>query len=104
IASFACAVVRFLAIGWGIDSLVVLALGQLLHAATFGAFHTSAVAAVHRLFPGALEARGQALFSTVTYGMGAATGSLVAGWTWQALGPAPSFAVSALFGALGGVL
>ena len=102
VASFACAVARFLAIGWGVQSIAVLASAQLLHAATFGAFHSSAVAAVHRLFPGALEARGQALFSTVTYGMGAATGSLVAGWTWQALGPAASFTASALFAALGG--
>ena len=102
LASFACAVVRFLAIGWGVDSLVVLAGAQLLHAATFGVFHASAVAAVHRLFPGALEARGQALFSTVSYGMGAAAGSLVAGWTWVAWGPSASFAVSALFSALGG--
>jgi PPP family 3-phenylpropionic acid transporter len=104
IGSFACAVARFLAIGWGVESLAVLIAAQLLHAATFGAFHTSAVAAVHRLFAGALEARGQALFSTVSYGLGAATGSLVAGWTWQALGPAASFSASALFAALGGAL
>lgn len=102
LASFACAVARFLAIGWGVDSLAVLAAAQLLHAATFGVFHASAVAAVHRLFPGPLEARGQALFSTVSYGMGAAAGSLVAGWTWVAWGPGASFAVSALFAALGG--
>jgi hypothetical protein len=29
---------------------------------------------------------------------------LVAGWTWVAFGPSPSFAVSALFGALGAAL
>jgi len=104
VASFACAAVRFLAIGWGVQSLAVLAAAQLLHAATFGAFHASSVAAVHRLFPGPLEARGQALFSMVTYGMGSAAGSLIAGWTWGALGTTASFAVSAAFGALGGAL
>jgi PPP family 3-phenylpropionic acid transporter len=104
LASFGCAAIRFLAIGWGVESLAVLAAAQLLHAATFGAFHASSVAAVHRLFPGPLEARGQALFSMVTYGMGSAAGSLVAGWTWGALGPSASFAVSAFFGVLGGVL
>jgi PPP family 3-phenylpropionic acid transporter len=61
LASFVCAVVRFLAIGWGVDSLLLLAAAQLLHAATFGVFHAGCVAAVHRLFPGALAARGQAL-------------------------------------------
>lgn len=103
-ASFACAVVRFLAIGWGVESIAVLAAAQLLHAATFGAFHAGSVAAVHRLFPGPLAARGQALFSSLAYGLGGAAGSLLAGWTWESLGPAPSFAVSALFGALGATL
>lgn len=104
IASFACAVVRFLAIGWGVEWLALIAAAQLLHAATFGAFHAASVAAVHRLFPGRLEGRGQALYSSLTYGLGGALGTLLAGWTWEVLGAAPSFAVSALFGALGGVL
>lgn len=104
IASFACAVVRFLAIGWGVESIAVLAAAQLLHAATFGAFHAGSVAAVHRLFPGPLAARGQALFSSVAYGLGGAAGSLVAGATWEPLGASISFAVSALFGAMGAVL
>ncbi len=99
--SFACAVVRFLAIGWGVESLAVLAGAQLLHAATFGAFHAGSVSAVHRLFPGPLAARGQALFSSVAYGLGGATGSLIAGATWERLGAPASFAISALFAALG---
>ena len=102
--SFACAVVRFLAIGWGVESIAVLAAAQLLHAATFGAFHAGSVAAVHRLFAGPLAARGQALYSSLAYGLGGAAGSLVAGWTWEALGASTSFAVSALFGLLGAVL
>lgn len=103
-ASFACAVVRFLAIGFGVESLAVLAAAQLLHAATFGAFHAGCVAAVHRLFPGPLAARGQALYSSIAYGLGGAAGSLLAGWTWVAFGASASFAISALFGALGGAL
>jgi PPP family 3-phenylpropionic acid transporter len=104
LASFACAVVRFLAIGWGVEWLAVLAAAQLLHAATFGAFHASSVAAAHRLFPGALAARGQALFSSVTYGLGGAAGSLAAGWSWTALGPEASFLLSAVFAGAGGLL
>jgi PPP family 3-phenylpropionic acid transporter len=103
LASFACAVLRFPVIGWGVDSLLLLAAAQLLHAATFGAFHAASVAAVHRLFPGALAARGQALYSSVAFGLGGAAGSLVAGWTWVSLGAPGSFAVSALF-ALAGTL
>jgi PPP family 3-phenylpropionic acid transporter len=104
LASFICAAVRFLAIGWGVDSLLLLAAAQLLHAATFGVFHAGSVAAVHRLFPGALAARGQALYSSIAYGLGGAAGSLTAGWTWVAFGPSASFAVSALFGAGGAIL
>ena len=104
LACFACAVLRFPAIGWGIDSIALLAAAQLLHAATFGGFHSGSVAAVHRLFPGALESRGQALFSSLTYGLGGAVGSLTAGWSWQALGAAPSFALSAGFALAGGLL
>lgn len=104
LASFVCAVVRFPAIGWGVDALWVLAAAQLLHAATFGAFHAGCVAAVHRLFPGPLAARGQALYSSIAYGLGGATGSLVAGATWESLGASASFAVSALFGSLGALL
>jgi len=82
----------------------VLALAQLLHAATFGAFHAASIAAVHRLFPGRIAARGQALYASLCYGVGGAAGTLIAGWTWVAFGPSSSFAVSALFGALGAAL
>jgi len=104
IASFLCAAVRFTAIGWGVEVLAVLAVAQLLHAATFGAFHAASIAAVHRLFPGRIAGRGQALYSSLTYGLGGAAGTLIAGRTWEALGPSPSFTVSALFGALGALL
>jgi PPP family 3-phenylpropionic acid transporter len=104
LASFACAVLRFLAIGMAGGSLAVLAAAQLLHAATFGAFHAACVATVHQLFPGALAARGQSLYSSIAYGLGGALGSLAAGWSWVALGASASFALSALFAAAGGLL
>lgn len=104
LASFLCAVLRFLAIGWGVESLLLLGAAQLLHAATFGVFHAGSVAAVHRLFPGELASRGQALYSSIAYGLGGAAGSLTAGWSWVALGPSASFALSAAFAACGALL
>jgi len=104
IASFVCAAVRFAAIGWAVDLLAVLVIVQLLHAATFGSFNAASIAAVHRLFPGRVAARGQAVYSSLTYGVGGAAGTLIAGWTWEALGAGPSFVVSALFGAAGALL
>jgi MFS transporter, PPP family, 3-phenylpropionic acid transporter len=100
-ASFACAVVRFLVLGWGADLLWLVVAAQLLHAATFGAFHAAAVAAVHRLVPESAHARGQTLFSSVTYGGGSAAGALAAGVLWDAAGPGPAFGASALVGLAG---
>src|SRR5262245_26737086 len=101
VASFACAVIRFLVLGWLAEALWLVALAQLLHAATFGAFHAAAVAAVHRVFPEAAQARGQTLFSSATYGAGAAVGALAAGGLWEAGGPGLAFSFSALAGVAG---
>ena len=99
-ASCALAGLRFALIGWGVHSVALLVLAQLLHAATFGAYHAAAVAIVHRLFTGALAARGQTLHSSVSYGLGGGAGTLLAGWSWVALGPELSFTLSALAGVL----
>lgn len=37
-----------------------------------------------------IAGRGQALYSSLTYGVGGAAGTLIAGWTWEALGPSVS--------------
>ncbi len=103
-ASLACAAVRFALIGWYVHSLPLLVFAQLLHAATFGAFHASSVAMVHRLFSGRLQARGQTLHSSLSYGLGGTTGTLLAGWSWAALGPELSFTLSAAFGLVGAAL
>jgi PPP family 3-phenylpropionic acid transporter len=100
-ASFVCAVVRFLLLGWLADALWLVVIAQLLHAATFGAFHAAAVSAVQRVFPQAAQARGQTLFSSVTYGAGGAVGALAAGWLWELGGPEFAFSLSALFGLAG---
>lgn len=101
-AGLLAAVLRFLAIAWAAEHVAVLVLAQLLHAATFGAFHSASVAAVHRLFPRSAQARGQALFSSLSYGAGGAAGTLLAGWAWGWYGAAAAFslaAVAALAGA-----
>ncbi len=99
--SFACAVVRFLGIAWAASSLALLVLAQLLHAATFGAFHAASIAAIHRVFPEAAHARGQALFSSASYGAGGAFGALLAGQAWQAAGAGLAFSLAALMGLAG---
>jgi PPP family 3-phenylpropionic acid transporter len=104
IASFLCAAARFAAIGWGTQVLALLIAAQLLHAATFGVFHAASVAAVHRWFTGRLQARGQTLYSSLSYGLGGGAGLLIAGWSWEALGPGLSFTLSAAFALAGAAL
>jgi PPP family 3-phenylpropionic acid transporter len=94
VASFACAVLRFLAIGWLAAVPAILLPAQLLHAATFGSFHAASVAAVRRVFPPEAQGRGQTLFSSICYGAGGAVGALLAGWAWETAGPALAFSLS----------
>ena len=101
--SFACGVARFLMIGWGVEWLAVVVLAQLLHAATFGAYHASAVAAVNRWFAGRHQARGQALYGSLTFGAGGMLGGLLSGWSWDAVGAGLTFTMSAVF-ALAGMI
>ena len=99
--SFAAAVVRFLMIGHLVDWLWLMVVAQLLHGLTFGAYHAAAIAAVNRWFPGHCQTRGQALYSTVSFGAGGLLGSLLSGWTWGAWGAAATFALSSLLALIG---
>ncbi|MBW7900480.1 MAG: MFS transporter [Rhodocyclaceae bacterium] len=101
LASFAAAAVRFVMIGWGVDSPAVIVAAQLLHGLTFGAYHAAAIAAVNRWFPGRRQARGQALYSSLSFGAGGLAGSLFSGWGWDAIGAAPTYGVSTAFALAG---
>lgn len=99
--SFAAAVLRFLMMGWGVGSLELLLLGQVLHALTFGAYHAAAIAAVNHWFPGNSQARGQALYSSMSFGAGGLLGGLISGWIWDGVGAGWTYSLSALFALLG---
>jgi PPP family 3-phenylpropionic acid transporter len=89
--SLGCAVVRFLVIGWFPDSLPLMAAAQTLHAATFGAHHAAALAAIHHFFRGRTQSRGQALYTSFGFGAGGVLGGLASGWLWQHAGPQVTF-------------
>lgn len=94
-ASFGFAVVRFLIIAWGVGEPLLILFAQTLHAATFGAYHASAIALVHRFFPGRLQARGQALYNSISFGAGGTLGSLYAGYSWDLWGAAVTYSLAA---------
>jgi PPP family 3-phenylpropionic acid transporter len=96
IASFALAGMRFVMIAWCADSLVMLLLAQTLHAASFGSFHASALGYVNQFFGGRHQARGQALYTSLAYGLGGTIGGIYAGSAWETLGPELTFSGAAV--------
>lgn len=101
IGSFGLAVLRFMLIGWGVDALSLLLLAQVLHAATFGAYHAASVGLVHEFFQGRHQSRGQALFGSLTYGAGGMLGGLASGPIWQHYGASLLYSCSAALALLG---
>ncbi len=92
--SLVCAVLRFLLIGWAVDWLVLLLFAQVLHAATFGAYHAASVGLVHEFFQGRHQSKGQALFGSVTYGAGGMLGYLASGPIWERFGASALYSFS----------
>ncbi|SFW26259.1 MFS transporter [Nitrosovibrio sp. Nv17] len=99
--SFGCASARFLMIGWGAQWPAVLVLAQVLHAATYGAHHATAMMLVHHFFRGRHQARGQALYTSLTFGLGGTLGGVSSGYAWEYLGPGLAFTASACVVLLG---
>jgi PPP family 3-phenylpropionic acid transporter len=95
IFSFSCAIARFLMIGWGVEWLTVVVLAQILHAATYGAHHATAMMLVHHFFRGRHQAKGQALYTSLTFGLGGAFGGVFSGYIWELLGASLTFTLSA---------
>jgi len=100
VASFALAALRWLLIGFFVQSLPVLVFAQVLHAATFGSFHAAGIQTVYRFFTGRHQHRGQAIYSTASFGIGGAIGSFYSGQTWEALGAATTFALASVSAAV----
>lgn len=81
--ALAMGAVRWLMVAAWVGSPWLIALSQTLHAASFGVYHAVAISIVNRFFVGRSQGRGQALYSSLTFGAGVALGSLVAGWGWD---------------------
>lgn len=95
LASLALAALRWWLIGHYSAALVVLVCAQTLHAFTFGTYHAAGVETVRRLFADSGQAGGQALYGAVSFGLGGALGSWLAGQLWR-FGAAQVFDLAAL--------
>jgi PPP family 3-phenylpropionic acid transporter len=92
--SLSAAVVRWILTAWYVDNALVMFFSQALHAATFGLFHAVAIFFVHHYFKAKLQGRGQALYSSISFGAGGALGSLLSGYSWETLGPTATYLFS----------
>lgn len=101
ITSLVLAVLRWLLIGGFPDHLWILVFAQILHAATFGTFHASSIHLVHHYFTGRFQGRGQALYSSLSYGGGGALGTLLSGYLWSDAGPGVMFVFASAGAMLG---
>jgi len=99
--SLAIGVIRFLMIAFGAQSLVLLLIAQVLHAATFGVHHSSSVATLQRWFSGPLQARGQALYISISYGLGGTLGGLLLSACWDTFGAQLVYVIAALMSGCG---
>lgn len=95
LVSLALTTVRWPLIAFGADHLGIILLAQALHAASFGVYHAVAIALIHDIFRGGHQGRGQALYSSVSFGAGGAIGSLYAGYLWEIGGASVAFMTAA---------
>jgi len=84
--SIGFSICRWLMIAFFVQSLPLMVVAQLLHAATFGSSHVVAIHLVHQYFGDQHQGKGQALYSSVSFGLGGMTGSLLSGYYWDWFG------------------
>lgn len=99
--SLGLAVLRFGMIGMVPDNLTLLLIAQSLHAFTFGSFHAASVEVISQFFNGRHQAKGQAIYNSVAYGVGGAIGGLAGGFAIESLGGEYTFMLAAAFPLLG---
>ena len=100
LASLLLAVVRWLLIGLFPEHLSVMLFAQILHAATFGIYHAAAIQLIHTYFKGRHQGKGQALYSSLSFGAGGALGSFYSGYVYDYFGALLMFVIAAVLSLL----
>jgi PPP family 3-phenylpropionic acid transporter len=88
--------VRWVLLAEYVDVLSILLLTQTLHAASYGLFHASGIQLVNHFFPGKLQGRGQALYASLSFGLGNALGSLASGYLWTDTSPETTYLIASV--------
>ena len=93
--SFLVTAVRWILVAAFPESVAVITMTQALHAVTFGAYHATALQLIRKMFRGAHQHRGIALYGSASFGIGGAVGSFYSGYIWAHVGPAATFVTAA---------
>lgn len=104
IVSLLLAMLRWCLIGLFPEVVWLMVLAQTLHAASFGIYHAAAIHLVHRYFGARHQGKGQALYSSLSFGAGGALGSFASGQIFGTLGPQSMFLGAALLCLAGGLI
>jgi len=97
LVSFWAAILRFLLIGWCASSVTIMVFASLMHGLTFASIHTAAIAAIYAWFPSSSRGRGQALYSSMSFGAGGLIGVLISGLAWDLWGAPWTFTIGSGF-------
>lgn len=95
LSSLLLSTLRWLLIAYGAQWFAVIIAAQLLHAASFGVAHVVAMQWLQVFFGDRHLSKGQALYSSVSFGLGGVLGSFYSGYFWDELGGSMVFAMAA---------
>lgn len=95
--SIVLGIIRWLIIAWCVDYFWLLVFAQLLHAATFGGVHVAAMHLVHLYFGDRHQGKGQAFYTSLSFGLGGMLGSYYSGYYWESLGAEFVYSMAAVF-------
>jgi PPP family 3-phenylpropionic acid transporter len=101
--SFLVAAARW-TILYAAESAAIILLSQILHAATYGAFHMASILYIDRLAPDQAKTLGQAVNNALSYGLGLMVGFFINGYIYEITGSHTLFLMSALIALAGGML
>jgi PPP family 3-phenylpropionic acid transporter len=101
IISFLFATLRWLLISLFPQDIVIVCIATVFHAITYGMYHAVSISLIHEYFTGELQGRGQALYSSISFGLGGSIGSFYSGYLWESVGGSTVFLYASLFAFLG---
>ena len=92
---------RWLLISIFPENIYIVTLATLFHAVTYGMYHAVSISLIHEYFTGELQGRGQALYSSISFGLGGSIGSFYSGYFWESFGGSGVYLFASLFAFLG---